>query len=284
VRSGKYDEAFVELRRASEVNPEYTPQLFTMIWGVYGADYDSLSKALGNRADSRGNFALYLLNRGKFEEGLRVWSTLTPSEKSDNRSIGEDLVRTLTSATRFYDAMNVWNDIAPITESRAAMDQLVDAGFEDVSNYGPEMAFNWQIRNRQIAVDIDPNVGHTGRRSLRLVFQARSRLEPVIATVLVPVSPDTDYDLEFYVKSQKLNSGATPYIQVLNAADNLALATSPEAPNGDKNWQHVSLPFRTPPKTEALVIQIARGFCADADVCPIFGSLWYDDFSIKRRN
>lgn len=284
VRNGKYDEAFEELRRASEANPDFVPQLFNMIWGVYGADYDSLSRALGNRADARGHFAVYLLSRGRFDEGLRVWSTLTPTEKSDNRSIGESLVSSLVGARRFYDAMNVWNDIAPNPSGRAAIDRIVDGSFEEVSNYGPETAFNWQVKNRQIQIDIDPNSGHTGSRSLRLIFQSRSRLEPVIATDLIPVSPDSHYDLEFYVKSEKLHSGATPYIQALNPVDNSVLASSTEAPNGDRDWQLVSLPFKTPPNIEAVVIQITRGVCADTDVCPIFGTLWYDDFSIKRRN
>lgn len=284
VRSGKYDEAFDELRRASEANSEFTSQLFNMIWGVYGTDYDSVSKALGNRTEARASFALYLLNRGKFEEGLKMWSMLTSAEKSDNKSAGEALVTTLINAKRFYDAMNVWNDIAPHQSNRAVVDRVVDGSFEEVSNYGPEMAFNWQVKNRQIQIDIDPNVGHTGERSLRLIFQSRLRLEPLIATDLIPVSPDTRYEIEFYVKSQNLQSGATPFIQVTSASDDTVLASSPEAPNGDKDWQRVALQFKTPPKSQAVLVQILRGTCADTDVCPIFGTLWYDDFSIKRSN
>jgi Tetratricopeptide repeat len=284
VRNGKYDEAFDELRRASEANAELIPQMYNLIWGVYGADYDSISRALNNRADARGNFSFYLLSRGKFDEGLHVWSGLTPAEKSDYKSIGDALVSTLIKNNRFYDAMNVWNDVAPHPSSRAIIDRIVDGSFEDVNNAGPEMAFNWQVKSRQIQIDIDPNNGHSGRRSMRILFQVRSRLEPVIATNLIPISPDTHYDLEFYVKSQKLQSGATPFIQVMSAADNVALAQSPQAPNGDKDWVHVSVPFKTPPKIEAVVVQIARGSCADTEVCPIFGTLWYDDFSLKRRN
>jgi hypothetical protein len=284
VRAGKYDEAFGELRRASEANPELAGQMFNLIWSVYGADYDSISKALNHRPAALGTFAYYLLNRGKFDEGLRVWSGLTPEEKSDNKSIGEGLVTTLINSKRYYDAMNVWNDIAPHLSSRAVMDQIVDGSFEHVSNYGPEMAFSWQVKTRQIQIEIDPNESHTGRRSLRLVFQVRLRHEPVIATDLIPVSPDTQYDFEFYVQTKKLQSGATPFIQIKNAADDLVLATSPDAPNGDKDWIHVSVPFKTPPGSQAVMVQVMRGGCADTDVCPIFGTLWYDDFSLKRRN
>jgi Carbohydrate binding domain/Tetratricopeptide repeat len=284
VRSGKYDEAFAELRSASEANAEFVPQLFNLIWAVYGADYDATSKALGNRADLRANFAFYLVNRQKFEEGLKVWSTLTATEKTDNKSSGDQLVAALIKAGRVYDAMNVWNDIAPTPSSRAVVDHIVDGSFEDVSNYGPENAFNWQVKNRQIQIDIDPAQGHKGGRSLRMVFQVRSQLDSIIATDLVPISPDTQYDFEFYVRSQELQSGATPLIQIITLTDNTVLAASPEAPNGDKDWQRVALSFKTPPKAEAVMVKITRGSCADTEVCPIFGTLWYDDFSFKRRN
>jgi hypothetical protein len=146
------------------------------------------------------------------------------------------------------------------------------------------MAFSWQVRSREIQVDIDPGRGHTGHRSLRMIFQIRSKLQPVIATDLVPIRPNAQYDLQFYVKSENLKSGATPVIQVINASDFSVLASSPEAPNGDKDWQLVTLPFKTPPQGQAVLIQVMRGSCADTEVCPIFGTLWYDDFSIKRRN
>lgn len=284
VRTGKYDEAFRELTVASDAYPELRLQLYNLIWGVYGADYGSISKALDNNSSSLADFSSYLMRRGKFEEGLHIWGALTAAEKSNNRLTGESLVTTLINDNRYYEAMNVWNDIAPHSSSRAVIDQIVDGSFEHVSNYGPEMAFSWQVKTRQIQIDIDPNENHRGRRSLRLVFQVRLRHEPVIATDLIPVTPDTQYDLEFYVKTNKLQSGATPFIQIKNAADALVLATSPDAPNGDKDWTQVSVPFKTLPGMQAVMVQVMRGSCADTDVCPIFGTLWYDDFSLKRRN
>jgi hypothetical protein len=46
------------------------------------------------------------------------------------------------------------------------------------------------------------------------------------------------------------------------------------------------LSFKTGDKTEAVTIRIARPSCGtdEAPVCPIFGSVWYDDFSLQRRN
>jgi hypothetical protein len=47
----------------------------------------------------------------------------------------------------------------------------------------------------------------------------------------------------------------------------------------------VNLAFKTAGKTEAVILRLARVTCSDQEtpVCPIFGSIWYDDFSFKRR-
>ena len=39
----------------------------------------------------------------------------------------------------------------------------------------------------------------------------------------------------------------------------------------------------TGPKAEAVLIRISRASCGDTAQCPIFGSVWYDDFDLKRR-
>jgi hypothetical protein len=64
------------------------------------------------------------------------------------------------------------------------------------------------------------------------------------------------------------------------------IVTSPYVAIGDSEWTRVALPLKTGDKTEALLIKIERPSCGtkEAPICPIFGSVWYDDFSFKRRN
>lgn len=285
LRRSRYDEAFAELRRASEVNEDFRGQLFVLLWEVYGSDFDSLSKAVGDKAPTRALFALYLLKQKKFDDGLRLWSTLSPNDKVANKGSADAIVTNLVGDGRYYDAVKVWNDVAPNAESRAAVDTITDGGFEQVANYGPDMVFAWQVKNMpQVQIGVDPAIGHTGRRSLRLEFQVRQNLAALSATQLVAVSPDGEYELEFYRKSRKLESGSTPYIRVSNAADSAQLAASEGAASGDSDWQRVTLTFKTPPKSQAVIITIDRGKCPDTDICPIFGTVWYDDFSLKRSN
>ena len=285
LRRSRYDEAFAELRRASEVNEEFRSQLFVFLWEIFGSDFDSLSKAVGDNPSTRAAFAFHLVKQKKYDEGLRIWGTLSRNDKVANKAAADSMLTALIAGQRYYDAVNVWNDVAPNQESRAAIDRITDGGFEQVANYGPDMIFAWQVKNvPQVQIGLDIHSGHSGSRSLRLVFQVRQKLEGLSATQIVAVSPETEYELEFYRKSQKLESGSTPSVRVSNAADSAQLALSDGAANGDSDWQRVSLTFRTPAKCEAVILTIERAKCLDTDICPIFGTVWYDDFSLKRRN
>jgi len=81
LRRNRYDEAFAELRQASEANDELQPQLFTQAWQVYSNDFENLYAAVGSRPVTKAQFAQYLIQRSRFDEGLRVWNSLSESEK-----------------------------------------------------------------------------------------------------------------------------------------------------------------------------------------------------------
>ena len=286
LRTGRYDEAFAELRIASEADQEFQPQQFNLIWEIYGADSERLKKAIGESSVAKGKFALYLLSRQKFDEGLRLWDSLSADEKKANKETAEALVNNLVAHSRYHDALKAWNDIAPSEKFRAEVGSVFDPGFEEASSYGPEMAFGWQVTQvQQVQVGIDPVKSHSGGTSLRLAFHVRSNIEKINVSQLVAVAPNTEYDFEFYVSTEKLETGGPTLVQIVDPTTTGAIATSPGAPGGTSDWTRVALTFKTGDKTEAVQIKIVRPSCGteDAPICPIFGSVWYDDFSIKRR-
>jgi hypothetical protein len=191
----------------------------------------------------------------------------------------------LVAAQRFHDAMRVWNELTTDESSRASTDRIMDGGFEDEITRGLEEVFGWQVKQTpQMQIGIDPAQSHTGARSLRLLFQVRSQLDLINVSQLVPVSPNQQYDLEYYVKTEKLESGSTPVIEIVEAANNSVLASSEPARTGDTDWKRVATSFKTGPKTEGVTVRIVRGGCGDTPVCPIFGMIWYDDFRFQRRS
>ena len=286
LRNGRYDEAFAEMRIASEADSDLRPQQFNLIWEIYNNDPEGLKNAIGQRADARANFALYLLNQKRFDDGLRLWNGLSSEEKRANKNIGESIVINLKNEYRFHDAVKVWNDIT--TEKyRMEPGQIFDGGFEHAASYGPDNVFGWQIKRApQMQVGFDPNKSYGGARSLRMIFQVRANLESIIASQLVAVQPETEYEFQCYVSTDKLETGSAPRVQIVDAANGAELVSTSPAPNGASDWTRLYYTFKTGAKTEAVILRVTRVSCGteESPICPIFGSVWYDDFSLKRRN
>ena len=286
LRNARYDEAFAELRLASAADSELQPQQFNLVWAIYGDDPEGLKNAVGPTSEARSAFALYLISQKRFAEGLRLWDALSTEEKKANKETAGGIITSLMKDFKFHDALKVWNDIAN-EKYRTEVGRVFDGSFEEDVEYGPAIVFGWQVQNvPQMQVNIDPARSYGGMRSLKLVYQARSNLEAVHVFEFVPVQPRTEYDFEVYVSTDKLETGSAPQIDILDPTDNSVLVSPSMAPRGTNNWNRVGLSFKTGEKTEAVVIRIMRVSCVkeDTPVCPIFGSVWYDDFSIKRRN
>ncbi|HVQ38247.1 MAG TPA: tetratricopeptide repeat protein [Pyrinomonadaceae bacterium] len=282
LREGRYPEAFAELRRASEANDELRPQLFNLAWQVNKDDFEALLDAIGKAPETRAQLSQYLFSRGKFDEGLRLWNSLTEGERKANRAAALSMIDSLIAAKRYHQAMEIWNSVAPET-AQTDMGHISDGGFEENLGQGAGV-FSWQYQSTpQAQTGIDTNVARADSHSFKIVFQVRSRLEAINFTQLVPVQPNTQYDLDYYLKTDKLVSAATPVVAILDAADESPLVSSAAAPNGDNDWQRISLSFKTGTKTEAVRLKISPTSCTDNSVCPIFGTVWYDDFELKSR-
>jgi len=283
LRRGRYGEAFSQLRQASEANEDLRPQLFAVAWQVYGDDFEALQDAVGNRTDTRAQFALHLVQRSRFDEGLRVWNTLSDSEKKAHLSVADSLIASLITLKRFGTAAELWNQIAPDSAYRAQPGQIVDPGFESDISHNSSFLFGWQVPDvPEIQTGITTNTGHNSSRSLRMFFQVRSTVEPIAVTQLVIVQPNTSYSFECYTKTENLMSASTPGIVIEDTVDGAELAASAKLPTADSDWSQVSLTFHTGPKTEAILIKIYRAPCDQENpVCPIFGTVWYDNFTLK---
>lgn len=284
LRTDRYAEGFAELQRASEANGQFQPQLFNLAWQLNKTDFESLKAAVGSTPEMRAGFSKYLVERGHYDEGLPLWSALTETEKRENRVAADAIIRSLVTAHRYHQAMEIWNEVAPGLPYRADFGHILDRGFEDNLAHGPGAVFGWQVQsNSQVQIGIDAGQGHSGSRSLRVYFQVRSHIEAINVSQVVPVKPNTEYDFECYLKTDRLESAETPVISIVNADDEAYFANSVAAPSGNNSWQRIALSFKTGAKTEAIKVRMARNTCADSAVCPIFGTVWYDDFDLKPR-
>lgn len=280
LRAGRTDEAFAELRRAADINPvQFRGQVFTLAWNIYGEDVKTMQRVLGESAATRAQLAAFLAAREKSAEAVQLWTSLSASEKREHRKMGEDLMKALYEKKQYRAAQELARDLE--LESAEGVGQIANSGFENQIGPPGTSLFGWQLSPLpQTEITTVGSHRHAGTRSLRIIFNGYSKANFYNVSQLVVVEPNTRYRFEGYVRTQDLKSGGTPLIEAANVADNKVLGTSQPFPVGRNDWYPVTFEFSTPEKTEAIYLRTNRAFCGD--VCPIFGTIWYDDFNLQR--
>ncbi|MEA2175131.1 MAG: hypothetical protein QOD00_2723, partial [Blastocatellia bacterium] len=289
LRAGNRDEAFAELRRAGDANPAtYRPQIFNLAWQVYGGNAAEMKAAVGESAAARGSLAAYLSGRGRTDDALDLWSSLSKTEKAEQREVGEGLMSALVSAKSYRRALGLFRDLS--AEAGAEVGQFQNGGFEnEITGTGGAAVvnpFGWQVRSvPQAQIALDQRHKHAGARSLRVTFNASNAFNFDNVSQLVVVEPSTQYRLECYVRTDELKSAGAPLIEVVDSTDGSVVAASSPLAIGTNDWQPLVVDFKTTAKTEAVTVRTGRAPCSmEGSVCPIFGTIWYDDFNLQRGN
>jgi hypothetical protein len=118
---------------------------------------------------------------------------------------------------------------------------------------------------------------------LRIIFRAPRNLDKIPVSQTVVAEPGTQYRVEFYARAEDIISASTPVVVIFDAADGKTLGSSRPLPTGTSDWQKVTIDFTEPPGHDGIRLGFYRGPCgSDAQICPIFGTAWYDDFNLQR--
>jgi Flp pilus assembly protein TadD len=280
LRSGRTDDAFAELRHAAEGNPlAFRGQVFDAAWNIFDKDVQTIERAVGESASVRAQLAAFLAAHERADDAVRLWTSLSASEKQQERKTGEDLLKALFDRKQYLAARELARDLG--VESAEEVGRIANSGFENSISAPGASLFGWQVNGvAQTEAAIDSGMHRTGNRSLRIIFNGFAKPAYYNIVQVVPVEANTRYRLTAYVRTQDLKSGGTPLIEVANTADNKVLGTSAPFPLGRNDWQPVTIEFSTPDKTEGIYVRTNRAFCGE--VCPIFGIIWYDDFNLER--
>ncbi|HWH79808.1 MAG TPA: carbohydrate binding domain-containing protein, partial [Candidatus Binatus sp.] len=160
-------------------------------------------------------------------------------------------------------------------------EKISNGGFESAIALPTATFFGWTIGTTgQAEMSIDDS-GHNSMHSLQIVFNAPNKLDRVNASQTLVVQPNTQYRLEYFVRTEKLNSASPSVLVVLDSTDSNPLAFSEAAPTGTSDWKKISVDFKTK-NSDGITIFIGRLPCSVGDICPLFGTTWYDDFVLER--
>jgi tetratricopeptide (TPR) repeat protein len=280
LRAGRVDEAFALMRRAAESNRAFMPQLIDLAWNIYKGDVPLVEQSVQPQTSAaRLTLARFAARHGKAVDGARIFRTIENVAEEDRRAFLTELL----AAKQFNVAYEVWMSEQGRSASHSNAG-FTDGGFEEQISFD-EQGFGWQVARNlaQVRISIDKAQPHGGSNSLRLDWSGDSSPTTQIVSQTVLVEPNARYRLRFAVRTEELVTGGLPLVAILDAGakDSTPLAQSELLPPNTAPWQERSVEFVSGKETQAVLVILRRQGCS-SNACPVFGSLWLDDFSLQK--
>lgn len=281
-RRGRYDEAFAELLRAGEADATKRGPVIQLAWSASGGDVETIRRIFGKSPAFLAEFISFLSSQNHVDEAAALWSALSPDEKRQQSTTGQELAARLVVDKKVRAAAEVLKGLGKEGGVPIEPGKVLNGDFESQVPQNNASLFGWHMTSVTGAhVALDAQNPHGGRLSLLITFNAPSALAFDNITQLVAVEPGAQYRLTFFVRMDNLKSAAPPVVRI-NSADGQVIAASEASLQGKSDWQQVVLDFRVPPGMDSITLHITRAACnLEGGVCPIFGSIWYDDFNLQ---
>jgi hypothetical protein len=276
LRTGRYDEAFKDLRTAAASNQALVPSLIDLAWGVARENSEQTKIFAGITDDQmRTAFARFLAKHGKGAEALDQFRASRVVSIPARRELMSDLI----AAHSFREAFEIWRGMERPDDR---LTSIHDGSFES-SNTFDDSGFGWRFANavQGARISLDATTPQSGKLSLRVTFMGHSQAGATLLSQLILVKPNSHYRVSFKARTQDLVSGGLPLISVSEVdGGKSVLGQSEPVATETSAWQSLSFNFETAKNAEAVELRLQRKACKDA-VCPIFGSLWLDNFTIE---
>ncbi len=280
LRRGQQAEALEQMRRAAELDPQFAIHFVAAAaQTIPKDDFNALQHIVGSEVSIRSALVIYLTQSKQFDEATKVWQELPGNEQ---REVGTDLAKALLAAKRYRLALPFYQLTAATDGERPTLGHFLNGGFENemaASNVNP---FAWQIADgAQPQIAPFASTKHGGERSLIIYFNSVSPTDFRGVSQTIAVEGGTEYHFETFLKTEKLQSIATIYWEMIDAGDNRFLAKTTAVPTGDNDWQKLSTDFKTAETTEAVAFQLTKAACLPTS-CLTTGKIWFDDFTLQK--
>lgn len=279
LRMGRSEEALADLRMAAESDPELSANVIDLVWVLSKGDVQETKRIAGVSGPRLHLvFAQFLARQGRIADAVAQYQEAGSLAEHDR----QDLVRSFIQTGAFKEAYELWRS-DPTNTPVSTASTLFDGGFEKRLTL-EEDGFGWRIARNLVGVRMsqDSTTTQGGTRSLRIEFLGDSNPQVPLVSQFVLVQPETKYRISFAVRTHELVTGGLPIIAVHDAPNKGRLVgQSTPFPSGNSDWQVLSFEFTTEPKSTAVAIVVQRASCESAP-CPIFGTVWLDEFSLEQ--
>lgn len=279
LRHGDSNEAFKNLREALDSNPSFADATVQSAYSWFDGDVDQVKISLGASPVAQVSMIKLLIREKRLDDALAIWSSLSiEGDRSVLKDAETQLLASLVTEKRYRDAYRIYSS----ERSRSDHDvfgNVTNGGFEDPVKIQGSPLFEWQIEDSpKSQVAIIEGQGHSGARSLRLLFNLTEAKDFRGVSQYVAVKPGQRYKFESFYRSD-LKTAVPLKWEILSAADGKAISSSQPIID-TPDWTALSTVFIVPPGEDAVIIRLSRDNCLSA-ICPLNGSVFLDDISIR---
>ena len=282
LRQNELDRAFVEIRRAVEVDPKRAAEAFSRSIRVDPDINAVLDRALPPSRDVYLSVVSDLSAAARTDQALTVWFRLAALGPRLPLPASFPLVDALIGKGQFRDARRVWDQavgFAGLSPSPVEPRSLLwDGGFES-GVAGGGFAWRYPQSSSSVLIALDSQEKHSGNRSLRLIFNGTQNVSFGDLCQYVDVTPGARYLFSAWVRTRALSTDQGLRFALHSVGDSAAPVVWTDDLRGTAPWTRVELPWTAGRNVQALLLCVSRLASAKFDSM-IQGTAWVDDISL----
>lgn len=286
VLTNRPEKAFPCFHRLLELDPTYLENTFRLCFRATRDPQAIYSQVIpaGKDPSARFAFLLFLGSNADYENAMKIWGQMISGpDRSPDLAWVRPFLDMLIDHDQIDDARKVWDDlqhasIVPAMQGGDAANLLYNGGFErEPLNTG----FDWRSSDSpDLIFDWSDSSAYQGSKCLHIDFPLGRNAEYELVNQVVPIRPNTSYQVTAYVRSQDLTSDSGPRLRViqLGCADCDVRTSEPTV--GSTPWHPVDVEFLTRPQTQAIRVSFWRpvDHVTSRDIT---GSVWLDDVTLR---
>ena len=286
LRLGDKSMAMKALRIVAKASPGRRKKVFDICWEMISEPQLILNNVIGDEVLT--SYLSYLISKDKLDETFPVWERIKrekmvsdvrePFDSAQDRPQSNDdvafsYIEFLIRRDRSSEAFSIWSDVVGTNES----DSLVwNGGFEnEVQGRG----FDWKTQRVDgVSIDFDSEKRFQGAKSLRLEFDGKHNVDFYHVSQVIPVEPDSNYQLTSYISTDKITTRNGISWEVYCHSKG-RITNAIETLTGTTEWERVEIPIRTHSDCKSILLRIRRYKSTKLDKY-ISGVAWVDDVKL----
>jgi tetratricopeptide (TPR) repeat protein len=284
-RLGRIDEAFGEFREAVNADHSRLKSVIDLAFAAAKGDAAEVQRMVQPQTSiDHLRLADFFSVHGEADYAVRQFDSVGPIDDAQKKAQFKQLIIHLIESRNFEQAHVIWAkgyNVSPHGKPRSDITEI-NGDFEEPIDRDV-IGFGWQVspEGPNFNISLDGTTARTGTRSILIDFRGGNDPGSPVIFQTVLVQPGRRYSLTFSAKTQNIITGGPPVVRVydIDAKDRKMLVSSDPIQATVSDWKDYSVEFKTGEAAKAILITMERRPCTSPP-CPIFGQLWFDNFSL----